>query len=106
MPLATRLTTLAALLLAAGIDAGSSKLPADPATEHLHSDCWVPDYCEPEKFKYKLCKLRLRGRAPRGASGDRSAAAFSFMAAAAVRASTRFGAAGGTSGLARQQASR
>mmetsp|Transcript_23310 Transcript_23310/g.59417 ORF Transcript_23310/g.59417 Transcript_23310/m.59417 type:complete len:149 (+) Transcript_23310:227-673(+) len=26
------------------------------------ADCWVPDYCEPETFKYKLCKLRLRGR--------------------------------------------
>ena len=51
MPLATRLVTLTtALLLAAGTDAeaaGSSKLPADRDTRHLHKDCWVPDYCEP-----------------------------------------------------------
>ena len=66
MPLATRLTTLAALLMSTGVDAGSSKLPADPDTEHLHTDCWVPDYCEPDKFKYKLCKLRLRNRAKPG----------------------------------------
>ena len=26
------------------------------------ADCWVPDYCEPQTFKYKLCKLRLRGK--------------------------------------------
>ena len=30
------------------------------------ADCWVPDYCDPEKFQYKLCKLRLRGRAKPG----------------------------------------
>ena len=27
------------------------------------TDCWVPDYCNAEQFRYKLCKLRLRGRA-------------------------------------------
>jgi len=25
-------------------------------------DCWAPDYCMPETFRYKLCKLRLRDR--------------------------------------------
>ena len=30
------------------------------------ADCWVPDYCEPETFQYKLCRLRLRGRAKPG----------------------------------------
>lgn len=38
------------------------KLPFDPLTDHISHDCWVPDYCEPEHFEYKLCKLRLRGR--------------------------------------------
>jgi hypothetical protein len=28
----------------------------------LCADCWAPDYCEPSQFRYKLCKLRLRGR--------------------------------------------
>ena len=31
----------------------------------LRADCWAPDYCEPSKFEYKLCKLRLRGRSDR-----------------------------------------
>lgn len=26
------------------------------------ADCWVPDYCDPDRFEYKLCKLRLRSR--------------------------------------------
>ena len=26
------------------------------------ADCWAPDYCNPETFKYQLCKIRLRGR--------------------------------------------
>ena len=26
----------------------------------VQTDCWVPDYCEPEHFYYKVCKLRLR----------------------------------------------
>ena len=30
------------------------------------ADCWVPDYCDPETFQYKLCRLRLRGRAKPG----------------------------------------
>ena len=30
------------------------------------ADCWAPDYCEPKEFRYKLCKLRLRGRKPKG----------------------------------------
>ena len=29
----------------------------------MTAGCWVPDYCNPEQFKYKLCKLRLRSRA-------------------------------------------
>ena len=33
------------------------------STHLCPADCWVPDYCEPEKFEYKLCRLRLRGRA-------------------------------------------
>jgi len=40
----------------------TAKLPYDPLTDHMSHDCWVPDYCEPERFQYKLCKLRLRGR--------------------------------------------
>ena len=76
--------------------AAARKLPHHKATEHFHqgaprpacaqplvvrhsssgrsssgtspalADCWVPDYCEPEKFQYKLCRLRLRGRAKPG----------------------------------------
>ena len=29
---------------------------------HGIAECWAPDYCEPEHFYYRLCKLRLRGR--------------------------------------------
>ena len=25
-------------------------------------DCWIPDYCDPDKFEYRVCKLRLRNR--------------------------------------------
>ena len=39
-----------------------AKLPADRKTNHVSHDCWAPDYCDPERFQYKLCKLRLRGR--------------------------------------------
>merc|ERR1719263_2577391 len=42
------------------------KLPFDELTDHIHPDCWAPDYCRPEEFSYKLCKLRLRGRAKPG----------------------------------------
>ncbi|KAL3900479.1 MAG: hypothetical protein SGPRY_012458 [Prymnesium sp.] len=31
-----------------------------------HSDCWAPDYCVAKEFRYKLCKLRLRGRKQTG----------------------------------------
>ncbi|KAL1526587.1 hypothetical protein AB1Y20_015292 [Prymnesium parvum] len=44
----------------------TAKLPFDAATDHIDHDCWVPDYCEPKEFRYKLCKLRLRGRKPKG----------------------------------------
>jgi hypothetical protein len=43
--------------------AALAKLPYDPLTHHISHDCWAPDYCEPEHFYYRLCKLRLRGRA-------------------------------------------
>ena len=71
--------------------AAARKLPYHKETEHFHqgaprpacaqplsssssssstspalADCWVPDYCDPEKFQYKLCRLRLRGRAKPG----------------------------------------
>lgn len=75
---------VAALLLA--LPCTRSKLPYDPLTDHIQhgiarmeltqqmwtlhiliprtrADCWAPDYCEPEHFYYRLCKLRLRGRA-------------------------------------------
>jgi len=32
------------------------------------ADCWAPDYCNAEQFRYKLCKLRLRKRP--GAKAD------------------------------------
>ena len=35
---------------------------ADPATARGAADCWVPDYCKPQTFKYQLCKIRLRSR--------------------------------------------
>ena len=40
-----------------------AKLPYDALTDRMSHDCWVPDYCDPAHFYYKLCKLRLRGRA-------------------------------------------
>uniref|UniRef100_A0A7S0HRI2 Uncharacterized protein n=1 Tax=Phaeocystis antarctica TaxID=33657 RepID=A0A7S0HRI2_9EUKA len=46
--------------------AAARKLPYHKGTEHFHQDCWVPDYCDPETFQYKLCRLRLRGRAKPG----------------------------------------
>jgi len=46
----------------------SAKLPFDEATDHIHPDCWAPDYCNAEQFRYKLCKLRLRKRP--GAKAD------------------------------------
>lgn len=39
-----------------------AKLPPDEKSSHVSHDCWAPDYCDPERFEYKLCKLRLRGR--------------------------------------------
>jgi len=39
-----------------------AKLPPDPVSHKISHDCWVPDYCEPETFYYRLCKLRLRTR--------------------------------------------
>merc|ERR1712113_580625 len=47
------------LLVLAAADA---KLPFDRDTDHLHEDCWAPDYCNAANFEYKICKLRLRGR--------------------------------------------
>ena len=44
------------------VAAAAAAAAAPPAL----ADCWVPDYCEPEKFQYKLCRLRLRGRAKPG----------------------------------------
>ena len=34
--------------------------PMPPARAFV--ECWAPDYCNPDEFRYKLCKLRLRGR--------------------------------------------
>ena len=44
----------------------SSSSSSGGSTSPALADCWVPDYCDPEKFQYKLCKLRLRGRAKPG----------------------------------------
>lgn len=54
------LAACAALALAAR--AYGRKIPYDKATQKIQHSCWVPDYCDPEAFRYKLCKLRLRGR--------------------------------------------
>ena len=35
----------------------------------LRADCWAADWCKPETFKYKLCKLRLRNRKTKDAYG-------------------------------------
>lgn len=34
------------------------------------ADCWVPDYCAPRHFKYRLCKLRLHRHGWRKAAPD------------------------------------
>ena len=44
----------------------SSSSSSSSSTSPALADCWVPDYCDPEKFRYKLCRLRLRGRAKPG----------------------------------------
>ena len=44
----------------------SSSSSSSSSTSPALADCWVPDYCDPETFQYKLCKLRLRGRAKPG----------------------------------------
>ena len=53
-------------LLALLLPLAEAKLPFDALTMKLGGDCWVPDYCVPETFRYKICKLRMRGRAKPG----------------------------------------
>ena len=63
-------------------------MPFDEDTDHIHpglpppncthrdrrptprarADCWAPDYCNPEQFRYQLCKLRVRTRPGKGKS--------------------------------------
>ena len=60
---AALLLRLAALFSSLPSFARADKVVGDPIARDYSHDCWVPDYCEPEHFYYKLCKLRLRGRA-------------------------------------------
>ena len=64
---------LVAVLHEASVHGKHFKLPYDHTTDHLNSACWTPDYCNPDHFRYRLCRLRFR----RSAKGKKQSQQYS-----------------------------